>query len=256
MASPTLHDHERPTFGRYRFVTGCDLPTVPDMARHTTNHIARTATVFGLAGCVAIALTGPFQAVAAPTAVPLRAPAVPAAAPAAAPALTPLSAPGLAPATVPAITTSALTTPATRAAEARRFRAEATRQRVRHIRARVVEVARKQLGDRYSAGGNGPDRFDCSGLTQFVFRVAAGKSLPHQSRSQYSRVKRISRAHAQPGDLVFFFRGGAHHVGIYIGKGRMIDARGYGEGVKVSPITGSWWGRAYSGIGRVLPAAS
>jgi hypothetical protein len=34
----------------------------------------------------------------------------------------------------------------------------------------------------------------------------------------------------------------------------MIDARGYGSGVKVSPISGSWWGRAYSGMGRILPA--
>lgn len=121
------------------------------------------------------------------------------------------------------------------------------------LRARVVQVARRQLGDRYSAGSTGPDRFDCSGLTRYVYRVAIGKDLPHQSRAQYGRVKRVSRANALPGDLVFFFRSGAHHVGIYIGRGHMIDAAGYGKGVRVSPISGSWWSRTYSGIGRILP---
>ena len=53
---------------------------------------------------------------------------------------------------------------------------------------------------------------------------------------------------------MFFLRGGAHHVGIYIGGGKMIDAAGYGEGVRISPISGSWWSRAYTGMGTLLPA--
>ena len=126
---------------------------------------------------------------------------------------------------------------------------------IKVTRTKLVNVARKQLGDRYSAGSSGPNAFDCSGLTRYVYKTVTGKELPHNSHAQYARVKKISKKDAQPGDLVFFFRGGAHHVGIYIGKGRMIDARGYGEGVKVSPISGSWWGRAYSGMGRILPKA-
>ncbi len=125
---------------------------------------------------------------------------------------------------------------------------------VQRLRDRIVSIARKQVGDRYSAGASGPSSFDCSGLTRYVYRVAVGKALPHQSYAQYSRVKKISRKSARPGDLVFFFRGGAHHVGIYIGNGRMVDAAGYGKGVRVSPITGSWWSRTYSGMGRLLPA--
>ncbi len=121
-------------------------------------------------------------------------------------------------------------------------------------RSRVLKIARAQLGDRYSAGATGPNAFDCSGFTRYVYKMAAGKSLPHQSRSQYAVVKRIPLKQAKPGDLVFFFRNGAHHVGIYIGGKKMIDAAGYGEGVKVSPITGSWWGHTYSGVGRILPA--
>ncbi len=122
------------------------------------------------------------------------------------------------------------------------------------LRARVVVVARNQVGDRYSAGATGPSAFDCSGLTRYVFKVAAGKSLPHQSRAQYAHVKKIRFRDARPGDLVFFFRNGAHHVGVYIGNKRMVDAAGYGKGVRISPITGSWWSRSYTGMGRLLPA--
>lgn len=142
-----------------------------------------------------------------------------------------------------------------RKVEARRAATEKRKLKVRTVRAKVVSFARKQIGDTYTAGGNGPNNFDCSGLTQFVFRVAANKELPHQSRAQYGKVSRIPKSKAQPGDLVFFFERGAHHVGIYIGKGKMIDAVDEGRGVRVSPISGSWWSRSYSGMGRVLPAA-
>jgi cell wall-associated NlpC family hydrolase len=135
------------------------------------------------------------------------------------------------------------------------YRVEQARiAKIQQTRSRIVQVAKKQLGDRYSAGSSGPNAFDCSGLTRYVYKTVTGKELPHNSHAQYARVKKISRSAAKPGDLVFFFRGGAHHVGIYIGKGKMVDARGYGQGVKVSPITGSWWGRSYSGMGRLLPA--
>jgi cell wall-associated NlpC family hydrolase len=143
------------------------------------------------------------------------------------------------------------------AAEARQ-RAAAARKaqvaKVQQVRTRIVQVARKQVGDRYSAGSSGPSAFDCSGLTRYVYKVVTGKELPHQSRAQYAKVKKVSRKDAKPGDLVFFFGGGAHHVGIYIGNGKMVDAAGYGKGVRVSPISGSWWSRTYSGIGRILPA--
>lgn len=131
---------------------------------------------------------------------------------------------------------------------------EAKAARIQQVRSRIVAVAKKQVGDRYSAGSSGPSAFDCSGLTRYVYKVATGKELPHHSRSQYAKVEKVSRKNAKPGDLVFFFGGGAHHVGIYIGNGRMVDAAGHGKGVRVSPISGSWWSRTYSGIGRILPA--
>ncbi len=125
--------------------------------------------------------------------------------------------------------------------------------RTAHMRTRIIDVARKQIGDRYVAGRTGPDAFDCSGLTRYVYKQATGHDLPRTSRGQYQRVKKIKRSQARPGDLVFFFERGAHHVGIYIGGGKMIDAPRVGEKVRVSPISGSWWGRSYTGMGRILP---
>jgi cell wall-associated NlpC family hydrolase len=133
--------------------------------------------------------------------------------------------------------------------------AAARKAQIHNLRMKLVKVAKAQVGDRYSAGSAGPNAFDCSGLTRYVYKTAMGKTLPHQSHSQFGMVKKIRIKDAQPGDLVFFFRHGAHHVGLYIGGGKMVDAAGYGKGVRVSPIHGSWWGRTFSGIGRVVPAA-
>ncbi len=123
---------------------------------------------------------------------------------------------------------------------------------VRVVRNKLVSFARKQIGDPYRAGRSGPDAFDCSGLVRYVYKQITGKTLPHYSKAQYNQAQKIKRSNAQPGDLVFFFQGGAHHVGIYIGNGKMIDAPNAGKTVRVSPITGSWWGRSYTGMGRML----
>jgi cell wall-associated NlpC family hydrolase len=91
--------------------------------------------------------------------------------------------------------------------------------------ARVMNVAAAQAGDRYQYGASGPNAFDCSGLTSFVYRVAAGKSLPHSSSAQAGVTQRISRAAARPGDLVFFHSGsGIYHVAIFAGGNSIIHA--------------------------------
>ena len=131
---------------------------------------------------------------------------------------------------------------------------EAARTEVAGLREQILTVARKQLGDPYRAGGAGPDSFDCGGFTQFVFKRALGMDIARTSRGQYQQVQRVKTKDALPGDLVFFFEGGAHHVGIYLGDGQMIDAPQPGERISVNPISGSWWGRSFTGIGRILPA--
>ena len=128
------------------------------------------------------------------------------------------------------------------------------KHQIRQVRNKIVKVARAQIGDSYRAGHSGPNAFDCSGLVRYVFKQVTGRNLPHYSKAQYKQVRKVSKKNAQPGDLVFFFRNGAHHVGIYIGNGKMIDAPSAGKKVRVSPISGSWWGRSYTGIGRLLPA--
>lgn len=131
---------------------------------------------------------------------------------------------------------------------------EAARTEVAGLREQILTIARKQLGDPYRAGGAGPHSFDCGGFTQFVFKRALGMDIARTSRGQYQQVQRVKTKEALPGDLVFFFEGGAHHVGIYLGDGQMIDAPRPGKRISVNPISGSWWGRSFTGIGRILPA--
>ena len=103
----------------------------------------------------------------------------------------------------------------------------------------VVSYARHFLGIPYSYGGSTPrSGFDCSGLVRFVYGHF-GIGLPHSSWGDLSHGHRISRRSLRPGDLVFFY--GAGHVGIYVGRGRFIDAPHTGARVRVSTMG------AYSG---------
>ena len=118
----------------------------------------------------------------------------------------------------------------------------------------VVNMAYSKLGSPYVWGAEGPNTFDCSGLTSYVFRNAAGVSLPRTSGSQYGVGTSVSKANLQPGDLVFFATGGGgiSHVGIYVGGGQMIHAPQEGDVVKVSNINSSYWQNTYVGAKRVL----
>lgn len=108
----------------------------------------------------------------------------------------------------------------------------------------AVETAYAQLGKPYRWGASGPDSFDCSGLTMYSWGKA-GVSLPHSSRAQFSATKRVAREALQPGDLVFF-GSPIHHVGIYVGDGKMIHSPESGENVRVWSISR----RDYAGAGR------
>lgn len=90
---------------------------------------------------------------------------------------------------------------------------------------RAVQEASRHAGKPYSYGAAGPDSFDCSGFTQYVFGQL-GVSLPHNSAAQYNSVRHISRGDLQVGDLVFMRSGGSiSHVGIYAGDNTMWVAR-------------------------------
>ncbi|MEU4691932.1 NlpC/P60 family protein [Actinoplanes sp. NPDC023714] len=90
----------------------------------------------------------------------------------------------------------------------------------------VIAFARSQVGKRYVRGGEGPHGFDCSGFTKRAY-ARVGMSLPHSSGGQARRARTVSRSQARPGDLVV----GPGHVGIYMGRGMMIDAGNSRTGV-------------------------
>lgn len=132
------------------------------------------------------------------------------------------------------------------------IRKERAAARAASMRSRAVAIALAQVGDNYSAGGSGPSAFDCSGLTMYAWR-RAGVQLEHYSHDQYNQTKRIPVKEALPGDLVFYLDNGAHHVGMYIGRGKIVNASDYGVGVIISPMKGTAWTNAhFTGVGRVV----
>jgi cell wall-associated NlpC family hydrolase len=119
-------------------------------------------------------------------------------------------------------------------------------------RARIaVAYALAQVGKRYVAAASGPNSFDCSGLTMAAW-AQAGAYLPHYSKAQWSSTARVSRGDLRPGDLVFFFGGGAHHVSMYVGGGMMVSASNPRDGVELIGVWSPWYGERYSGAGRVV----
>lgn len=95
----------------------------------------------------------------------------------------------------------------------------------------AVRFAFAQLGKPYHWGSAGPGSYDCSGLTMAAWR-AGGVYLPHSSGAQFSGGTHVSQSALAPGDLVFYGRP-IHHVGIYVGGGRMISSPHTGTVVKL-----------------------
>jgi len=102
----------------------------------------------------------------------------------------------------------------------------------------AIDVALSKLGSPYGWGDTGPSSFDCSGLTLYAYK-AAGITLPRTSKAQATAGVAVSRSQLQPGDLVFF-GSPIHHVGIYLGDGKMVHAPETGDVVKVSPLQNNY----------------
>jgi cell wall-associated NlpC family hydrolase len=112
----------------------------------------------------------------------------------------------------------------------------------------VMALGLAQLGKPYLWGGTGPDQFDCSGLMQWSWFLGGGVKIPRVAADQQAWATPIPISQILPGDLVFF-GAPAHHVGMYLGGGLMLDAPHTGAWVEVVPI---WW-TELSGFGRVHP---
>ncbi len=101
----------------------------------------------------------------------------------------------------------------------------------------ALAYAMAQLGKPYLWAAEGPNAFDCSGLTMMAWRQG-GKSLPHWSVAQFAQSTRISAAQLRPGDLVFWggTPGTIHHVAMYIGNGQIIHAPRTGQPVQINSM--------------------
>lgn len=106
--------------------------------------------------------------------------------------------------------------------------------------AAIVAEAYKYLGVPYVWGGASNRGVDCSGLVMLAHR-AIGVSLSHYSGSIGSGGVAVSRANAQPGDVVCY----SGHVGIYLGNNQMIHAPQTGDVVRVVTVYGNPWFRRY-----------
>jgi cell wall-associated NlpC family hydrolase len=78
--------------------------------------------------------------------------------------------------------------------------------------------------------------YDCSGLTLYAY-AQVGIGLPHYTGSQFNAGIHVTKAQLRPGDLVFFYSD-LHHMGMYIGNGKMVHAPQTGDVVKISSIEG------------------
>ncbi|MDQ0950736.1 cell wall-associated NlpC family hydrolase [Streptomyces phaeochromogenes] len=97
---------------------------------------------------------------------------------------------------------------------------------------KAVEYATKQIGKPYEWGAEGPNTFDCSGLTSKAW-AAAGQGIPRTSQEQWKQLDRIAVEAMRPGDLIIY-NSDASHVALYIGDGAIIHAPRPGRTVTIA----------------------
>jgi cell wall-associated NlpC family hydrolase len=100
---------------------------------------------------------------------------------------------------------------------------------------RAAQKACDLLGKPYVFGAEGPNSYDCSGLTKEAWG-SVGVSLEHYTKDQWNQGAPVSGDNLQPGDLVFYYPGSLHHVAIYIGGGKVVHAPHTGDYVRMATI--------------------
>jgi hypothetical protein len=102
---------------------------------------------------------------------------------------------------------------------------------------KVASFACRQAGKPYVWAADGPNSYDCSGLTLAAWKQV-GVYLPHQSRAQRASIPYVSRANLKLGDLVFYYNP-IHHVAVYVGDGKIMHASTFGEPVRMALMNDS-----------------
>ena len=122
---------------------------------------------------------------------------------------------------------------------------------------KVISYAKQFLGKPYIWGAQEPNGFDCSGFTYYVFKNAAGITLPRTSSAQSKYGTYVSKSNLKAGDLIFFDtvgpnNGAVTHVGIYIGNGQFIHAASGQGKVVINNLNSTYYVNAYVNARRVL----
>ena len=116
----------------------------------------------------------------------------------------------------------------------------------------VANYAYKFLGKPYVYGATGPNAFDCSGLTQYVYHKF-GVDISRTTYTQVGEGTKVNRSDLRAGDLVFFnTEGSISHVGIYIGDGQFIHAPRTGKPVMVSSLADGYYSARYATARRIF----
>ncbi len=117
----------------------------------------------------------------------------------------------------------------------------------------VVDYAKTLLGKAYVYGGVGPNSFDCSGFTQYIYSKF-GVNLLHSAAAQSNIGTTVSKANLQLGDMVFFSQGGSSigHVGIFVGNNSFIHAANPQKGVVITSLSDGYYTKNYKTAKRVL----
>ena len=104
------------------------------------------------------------------------------------------------------------------------------------LRQSIIDYAISFEGGKYVWGGVNPHfGVDCSGFTRYIMANVIRKNLPHSSRAQAGLGKQVSKEAMRPGDLIFYAEGSnINHVGIYIGKDKVISASTEKTGIKIN----------------------
>lgn len=114
---------------------------------------------------------------------------------------------------------------------------------------RAARIALQAVGVPYRWGGSSPSTgFDCSGLLYWAYKHV-GVELPHSSYALNETGRRVARSRMRPGDVLVF--SGLGHVGLYVGRGRMVHAPRSGRLVEVVRLGRSHYGSRLVGVRRV-----
>lgn len=118
----------------------------------------------------------------------------------------------------------------------------------------IISYGEKFMGVPYVWGGTTPSGFDCSGFTQYIFKNAAGISIPRTTDQQYKIGTAVAKSDLQPGDLIFYkntYKKGISHVGVYAGNNMVLNATS-SDGIDLVSMNNPYWGPRYAGAKRVI----